>query len=139
MNRSGLRNKGFTLIELVVVIVVLGVLAAVSLPKFVDLSEQAHIAKIDSIASALTTASFNNYLLRKTPDRTDFVLVFGSLSAGGVPVVARLMGPGYAKPANYTYSVVAPGCDINVPTATVIIKAPTYTTHEAAATLYCVS
>lgn len=35
------RKKGFTLIELVMVIVILGILAAIAIPKFIDLSTQA--------------------------------------------------------------------------------------------------
>jgi MSHA pilin protein MshA len=49
--------KGFTLIELVVVMVILGILAAFAIPKFYDFSSQANIADINGLAGALNSAS----------------------------------------------------------------------------------
>jgi len=48
------RNKGFTLIELVVVIAILAILAAFALPRFAQLSEQAHESSIKGTAGALS-------------------------------------------------------------------------------------
>ncbi|MGB0128461.1 MAG: type II secretion system protein [Rhodocyclaceae bacterium] len=54
-------SRGFTLIELVVVIVILGILAAVALPKFVDLSSEARTASAAGIAGAISSAASINY------------------------------------------------------------------------------
>ncbi|QUM75764.1 prepilin-type N-terminal cleavage/methylation domain-containing protein [Moritella sp. 24] len=44
------KNKGFTLIELVIVIIVLGILAAVAIPRFINVQQDARIATIKGIA-----------------------------------------------------------------------------------------
>ena len=50
------RTAGFTLIELVIVIVILGILAAAALPRFSDLSGDARIAALNGLAGSVRSA-----------------------------------------------------------------------------------
>ncbi|TRX52805.1 prepilin-type N-terminal cleavage/methylation domain-containing protein [Thalassomonas sp. M1454] len=49
-------TQGFTLIELVIVVVLLGLLAVTAIPKFIDLTEQAQDANIEGMAGGFATA-----------------------------------------------------------------------------------
>ena len=55
------KQNGFTLIELVVVIVILGILAVTALPKFVDLSGDARTAAMQGVVGALNSSASINY------------------------------------------------------------------------------
>ena len=51
------QQSGFTLVELVIVIVILGLLAATALPRFINITADARIASVQGVAGGLRSAA----------------------------------------------------------------------------------
>jgi type IV pilus assembly protein PilA len=54
-------QQGFTLIELMIVVAIVGILAAVALPAYQDYTKRAHVSEGLGLAQALMTASIEYY------------------------------------------------------------------------------
>ncbi len=93
------RQSGFTLIELVMVIVLIGVLAAIAIPKFVDLSSDANRAATEGVAGALSSAAAINFAARKAN-------VANGVAVDDCADIGALMQGG-ALPANYSITSAA--------------------------------
>lgn len=59
-------HAGFTLIELIIVIIILGVLAVSALPKFINFSTEAHLSVFKSTFGSFKSAMNSQYLLWQT-------------------------------------------------------------------------
>ncbi|WP_319371060.1 prepilin-type N-terminal cleavage/methylation domain-containing protein [uncultured Ilyobacter sp.] len=76
-----MKKKGFTLIELMVVIAIIGLLAAIALPKFSDVTSQAKVANVQGNLSSLRTSISMFYA--KTETYPDFITdnAYGTLAS----------------------------------------------------------
>ncbi|GAA0762222.1 prepilin-type N-terminal cleavage/methylation domain-containing protein [Ideonella azotifigens] len=99
-------NAGFTLIELVMVIVILSVLASVAIPKFIDLGSDAKAAALSGVAGSLSSASAVNYASRKAKATN------GNAVANCTDVATSMQGN--TLPTGYTITAAAVAVDTTV-------------------------
>jgi len=124
MKIEKLCQKGFTLIELIITIVIIGVLAAVAIPKFQSLTSDAEKGVAAGVAAALASGTSVNYAKSKVPGAvagTNFIAITNcaDFTAANIALLADI-------PAGYSVTgttalpnngVATPGCVVQAPTA----------------------
>lgn len=99
-------QSGFTLIELVIIIVVLGILAAVAIPKYQDVTTEAQEAAVRSSLGALRSGITIYYANEAVTTGKAVWPSLDELNTVGVVMAQGLPGNPYCASAQYPDSVV---------------------------------
>ena len=114
-------EKGFTLIELVIVVVIIGVLAAIAIPRFGDVTDRAFVAAMQSDLSQVRKAQEVHYQTNDLAYADDIADLIGAnlfVASDGVTMVINA-GNATNWDASATHSSTAVACDYDAAIGTI--------------------
>ena len=109
-------DKGFTLIELMIVVAIIGILAAIAIPKFSATREKAYFAAMKSDVKNLASQQEIYYADNYTYTTSTTALAF--TNSEGVTVTIAASSSGWAASATHSALGGSEGCAIYYGTAT---------------------